>query len=138
MLLLLAQLFLRAHCLLFTGSNSESQLKKVKKVLKSAVHVAYSLSLEASLLYDSCCTYLPSTLQRQQIFNNEAAPAYFRLQKHDTSSKSIVPLSSSPFIAMMPVPIFLLGDLDMPATSRRIWKTWLHQSRPLLLFACSA
>jgi hypothetical protein len=100
-------------------------------VLNSAVHVAYSLTLESALLYDSCCTYPANALHLQQQLIDEAAPAYFKSQKSDVFARNIVPLSSSPFILTTPVPISLLIGPDTILTSRRIWKTWLNQSRLL-------
>jgi 1-phosphatidylinositol-3-phosphate 5-kinase len=45
------------HCTVCLRGDTRSRLRKVKRILLTAIHVAYSLALESALLIDQCATY---------------------------------------------------------------------------------
>ena len=100
-----------AHCsLVLRGSRSLTTLHKLQRVLQLAVHIAYNLSLEQILLFETGVTYTSQSLaaMEQKAMQNieQARVAMQAVEEHGGPPQYMTLISSSPHVTLPPIPFY--------------------------------
>ena len=96
--------------LVLRGSRSLATLHKLQRVVHLAVHIAYNLSLEQALLFETGVTYSPQSLSamEQKAMQNieQARVAMHAVDEMGGPPQYMTLISPSPHITLPPIPFY--------------------------------